>query len=682
MKRSIILVYIVLIIVLAAATLVEYSMGTAWVGEHIYYSPVFIVLWGGLAALTLYVLFMPKLWRSTASMLLHASFVVILAGALITFITGKKGYMHLRMGIPTTEFVEQDTRKVLNLPFTLMLDTFYVSYYPGTEAPSDYVSVVQVGGATDTSHYEISMNNVLDHYGYRFYQASFDEDGRGSWLSVNYDPWGTAVTYIGYLLMAISMVLVPISRRGRFRELLRHPLIKKGSAMTVALVVVSVTTAQETTPRLPVIPIEKADSLARTQVIYHDRVVPYNTLALDFVKKLTGKTSIDGLTAEQIVGSWAQYPEDWQYVPIIEIENAELRRCLSLGESGHVRLVDLVSDGHYRLREQWISCKTMVTKQTKLEKALQETDEKVALAWMLQQGTLISPLPEDGSVESLSDIRVSAELLYNRIPFNKILFMVSLTLGFLTFGLLLVRSLGNAPHKGIPMAWSWVTRAEGAALLLILLFHLTGYCLRWYIGGRIPLSNGYETMQFMALCVLVIAYVLRGRFHFVVPFGFLLSGFTLLVSYLGQMNPQITPLMPVLASPWLSTHVSFIMISYSLLAFICFNGMLGLCLSREAERLMLFSRMLLYPAVFFMGIGIFIGAVWANVSWGRYWAWDPKEVWALITFMVYGVAFHTDHISWLRRPRYFHIYMVFAFLTVLMTYFGVNYLLGGMHSYA
>ena len=169
------------------------------------------------------------------------------------------------------------------------------------------------------------------------------------------------------------------------------------------------------------------------------------------------------------------------------------------------------------------------------------------------------------------------------------------------------------------------------------------------------------------------------------PFGFLLSGFALLVSYLGQMNPQITPLMPVLVSPWLSIHVSLIMMSYALLAFIMLNGILALCYRRQSERveqLTILSRLLLYPAVFFLGAGIFLGAVWANVSWGRYWAWDPKEVWALITFLVYGAAFHSQSLPMFRKPLFFHIYMVVAFLTVLMTYFGVNYVLGGMHSYA
>ena len=174
----------------------------------------------------------------------------------------------------------------------------------------------------------------------------------------------------------------------------------------------------------------------------------------------------------------------------------------------------------------------------------------------------------------------------------------------------------------------------------------------------------------MALCILLIACLLHRRFSFILPFGFLLSGFALLVSYLGQMNPQITPLMPVLVSPWLSIHVSLIMMSYALLAFIMLNGILALCLRKKEsennvsgndavqdnriEQLTLVSRLLLYPATFFLGAGIFLGAVWANVSWGRYWAWDPKEVWALITFLVYGVAFHSQSLRNISPiPRFF-----------------------------
>lgn len=673
--------YVAMVAVLAVATLVEYSEGTAYVCKYIYHSPVFCIGWGLLVLLGgLWLLFKKRMWRRVPSFLLHLSFVVILSGAFLSFLSSKKGYVHLRMNAPMTQFVDQETRLVTDLPFSLALDTFFIKYYPGTDAPSDYVSRVSCwsSGEPVVTFAEISMNQVLDYQGYRFYQSSFDEDGKGSWLSVNYDPWGTAVTYIGYLMLGLSMIAVLFQRRGTFRKLLDHPLLK---AAGVFLLFLSVgTEGHATTKKLPVISETEADSLAMVQVIYQDRVVPFHTLARDFVKKLSGKDAFGGLPAERIVGSWMKYPEEWRYVPIIRVKSEELRRRLGLeASSPYVRLVDLLDCGHYCLRDLWHPDKQKTGKPSSLEKAILETDEKVALVMMLCQGTLARPLPTDGSVEPLSDREVKAELLYNRIPFSKILFMFNLALGFLSFGRMLAVTWWKRKTSLPSCHWN---RFWGTALWLSLLFHSSGYALRWYIAGRIPLGNGYETMQFMALCVLVLACLLRRRFPFAVPFGFLLSGFILLVSHLGQMNPQITPLVPVLVSPWLSIHVSCIMVSYALLAFVWLNGLLGFCVSREAGRLMLFSRLLLYPAVFFLGAGIFVGAVWANVSWGRYWAWDPKEVWALVTFLVYALPFHADSLSCFRNPKFFHLYMLLAFLTVLMTYFGVNHFLGGMHGYA
>lgn len=679
MKTIVWTLYIVMILVLAIATFVEYSQGTAFVSEYIYHSPAFCIGWGVMAMLTLWIAWKQRMWKRLPVFLLHLSLVMILSGALISFLTSKKGYIHLRMNIPVTQFVEQETRSLTSLPFTLALDTFFINYYPGTDAPSDYVSRItcSVLETEESKQAEISMNQVLDFHGYRFYQSSYDEDQKGSWLSVNFDPWGTSVTYLGYLMLFVSMLMVLFQRRGTFRKLLHHPLLKSG-VVCLLFGLISMDLAAST-KKLSIISKPEADSLATTQVIYHDRVVPFNTLARDFVKKLTGKERFSGLSAEEIVGSWMKHPDEWKYVPIIKVKSKELRHRLGVEASSYVRLVDILDGEHYRLRDWWEPNKQQVGKPSAWEKAILETDEKVALIGMLCQGTLFRALPTDGSVEPLSDAAIRAELLYNRIPFSKLLFMFNLTLGFLSFGWLLVQMLRKHTAQWSSNSWMYVWQT---ALFISLLFHAFGYALRWYIGGRIPLSNGYETMQFLALCVLVFAVVLRRRFAFVIPFGFLLSGFTLLVSWLGQMNPQITPLMPVLVSPWLSAHVSFIMISYALFAFISLNGCLGLLVGRESERLMLFSRLLLYPAVFFLGAGIFMGAVWANVSWGRYWAWDPKEVWALITFMVYSLPFHADTLSCFHRPRFFHLYVLLAFLTVLMTYFGVNYFLGGMHSYA
>ena len=678
MKRLILIIYVTLVVVLAVATFVEQARGTAFIGAHVYHTHWFVLLWGVLAVCTVVVCWRMRLWRRVPVLLLHGSFLVILGGALLTFVWGEQGYVHLEEGKTTDRFVVQDSRHLLPLPFSLRLDSFRIVCYPGTEAPADYVSYIHVSGnGRESQKASVSMNRIFSCGGYRFYQSSYDPDGRGSWLSVNHDPWGIGVTYAGYALLGLSMLWVLCSRGGEFRRLLRHPLLRMGGFLVLFLLLG--TTLQAAERKLPVLNLKQADSLASVQVIYHDRVVPFNTLARDFVLKLTGKPAYKGLEPEQVIGGWLLHPEVWKDEPMIRIKSAALRRRLGL-ESDFARLSDLFDGQTYRLQAYWDASDNHSGELSPLDKAIVETDEKVGLILMLQQGTLIRPLPDDGSVARLPEAKVRAELLYNRIPFSQVLFMFNLTVGLLAFAVLLYRGMRRAAADSRMLRG--LERFFTGALWAALAFQSLGYALRWYIGGRVPLSNGYETMQFLALATLLLACLFRRRFPFTLPFGFLLSGFALLVSYLGQMNPQITPLMPVLVSPWLSSHVSLIMMSYALFAFMMLNGVLALCVRREALRLMLLSRLLLYPAVFFLGAGIFLGAIWANVSWGHYWSWDPKEVWALVTFMVYAVPFHAGSLPRLRKPLFFHVYMMVAFLTVLMTYFGVNYVLGGMHSYA
>jgi len=266
-----------------------------------------------------------------------------------------------------------------------------------------------------------------------------------------------------------------------------------------------------------------------------------------------------------------------------------------------------------------------------------------------------------------SPYRVKAERLYNAVPLPTILFMLCLTMGFVCLALTLM-------HRR-----HWLPTA-----VMILAFATLTLCLalRWIISGTIPLSNGYETMLFMAWTIMLVTLSMVRRFHIMLTFGFLMSGFMLLVSHLSMMDPQIGHLMPVLNSPLLTFHVSIIMMAFALLSLTFLIGLVALFMRREREELALLSQLFLYPALTCMGFGIFIGAIWANVSWGNYWSWDPKETWALITFMVYAVAVHKKSLSFLRSPMAYHIFMVLAFLTILMTYFGVNYVLGGMHSYA
>ena len=214
--------------------------------------------------------------------------------------------------------------------------------------------------------------------------------------------------------------------------------------------------------------------------------------------------------------------------------------------------------------------------------------------------------------------------------------------------------------------------------------------LRWVINGTIPLANGYETMLLLSWLIMLVSVLTTRKLQLMTTFGLLMSGFMLLVSHLGEMDPSITPRMPVLNSPLLSIHVSIIMISYALLS-LTFISAIAYFLTCNSKResvmaanrqLTVLSQIFLYPAITTLGLGIFIGAIWANISWGSYWGWDPKETWALITFMIYAIPLHTNSFSALAKPKNYHLFMLLSFFSILMTYFGVNYILGGMHSYA
>ncbi len=699
-KILIAILYGGIIVLLGVATFIEQANGTAYAHKEIYGTLWFSLLWAALVLLaTIYyikVMFRNKAGETKSSLpkgkshsrisvhLLHASLLLIMVGAGITHFTGKEGEIHLRKGVPTNTYIEKKTKEPTDMPLQLTLREFRVEYNPGTNAPTDFISEVQchyistdkdsrprresdktlsksLSSITTDFNATISMNKILNTNGYRFYQSSFDPDKNGTILSINHDPIGILTTYIGYLLFAISMILILLSRKGEFRRLINHPSLRKTIVLLLLITCCNEGFANRT---IPTINSEKANAIARQQVMYNDRVAPFSTVAHDFIQKIYGKSNYKGLSAEQVIIGWMKRPDAWKTEKMIKIKDDNLRR--SLGIDGKYASMDELFDakGNYRLLQ--------MLQKGDVSKGARELDEKVGLIILAVNGELTTPVPK--GVQLLSDSQINVEILYNTIPFNKVLFMYNLTLGFLLFFLFIIKS--EWYKKGIFVSIS--------LMILAFIILLVSYIMRWYIAGRIPLANGFETMQFLALAIMAITIFLSRRFPFMVSFGFLLSGFILLVAHLGQMSPKITPLMPVLNSPLLSSHVSLIMMAYALLALITLNGLYAL-FSKESEtieQLTVLSRLMLYPAIFFLGTGIFLGATWANISWGRYWSWDPKEVWALITFMLYAVPLHNKSIPLLQKVRWFHLYLVLAFLAVLMTYFGVNYFLGGMHSYA
>ncbi len=696
MKTLSIAIYVVLIVVLAAATVVERLYGTTAAHQFIYSAPWFYSLWAVLAMGGVYAIFRTRMWHRPVTLLLHVSFLVILLGALLTSLFSRQQALHLRQGETSTS----------ELPFRVTLQRFQLLTYPGTDRPQDYVSHITYADGSEHGSYTISMNHIFSRDGYRLYQTSYDEDLRGTWLTVKYDPWGVSVTYTGYALLFLSMILLLLHPKGTFRKLLKESM-SKGALVLLLLFSFSVSKAQQHSYRssesvpVPVnVPVnspraitpERADTLARKQVVYNGRIAPLRTLALDFCQKVTGKRSFGGLSAQQLMLSIMLYPDDWQHVRLIKVEDETLRHSLGI-EGRYASMADFFNpDGTYRMSALYQRHKST---DDAMEKAILKVDERCALIVMLLRGELITPVPQ--GVERPSEALVTAELIYDAAPWSLILFIASFILAILS---LLPFIFKRFPFPKTQKLSSTVIVASLTRVsfplfpfpLTLSLSLATLYLLRWVIQGHIPLSNGYETMLFIALISSLFATFTSFRSHSLLSsLALIVTAFTLLVSHLSFMSPEMTPLMPVLQSPLLSIHVSVIMCAYALFALITLLSVVGLLSSHfsrfagahsELPPLRWIEGVLLYPAVFILTTGIFLGAIWANVSWGTYWSWDPKETWALITLMIYAVPLHAESMPQFRNPRFYHLYMIFAFLSVLTTYFGVNYLLGGMHSYA
>ncbi len=737
---------------MAAATFVEKFRGTEFVHASVYGSWWFVGLWAVLALLAV-AYFVGRRVRRASVVLLHLSFAVILIGALLTHVTSWQGAVRLRVGetvstyyenVPGGDVVER------KLPFELRLESFDVKYHDGTRAEADYVSrfTITDGGATQGA--EVSMNNVWKYRSVRFYQSSYDPDMRGSILALNSDPWGIPVTYAGYALLFLSLVWLLVDPKGAFRRLFKSDMMRRGVLSVMAVCAMSQAAGAANT-----LPRETADRLGRLNILYNDRVCPLQTFAVDFTKKLCGSARYGDYTPEQVLAGFIFYGDEWSAEPIIRVKNGPLRDALQLpGRCSVNTFFNQVMGGYILgpyLNEYYHG------HNDKFHKQVADIDDRLMMVMELRRGTLLRVFPftsggkttwysptenitdtlvdeahrkymqnvfsliygevlagSYGNVDKILDkmlkyqqlnggsslpsaAQVKAERLYNAIPFATILFMVNLTLGvvLLIIGLIrLIRPVKTDKPDRPDKALLRAVPVVGGALLGLSLLALTAcIALRWIVGGRVPMANGYETMLLLAWFVMVLALVAARRFRIALPFGFLMSGFFLLVSHINQMDPQITHIMPVLSSPLLSVHVSVIMMSFALLSltFICgltaiilrlVRGRNAVELDGQLDSLALLSRLLLYPALTLLGVGIFVGAIWANVSWGAYWSWDAKEVWGLITLMVYAVAAHAASVPFLRRSMGYHIFMTLAFLTLVMTYFGVNYFLGGMHSYA
>ncbi|WP_423126350.1 c-type cytochrome biogenesis protein CcsB [Gaoshiqia sp. Z1-71] len=662
------------------------------------------------------------------------------AGEPVTF---KAGNTNLRLSYGS---------EPIYLPFKLYLKDFQLERYIGSESPSSYASEIklideQEGVERDV---RIFMNNTLKYRGYRFYQSSYDVDELGTVLSVNKDFWGTFVTYLGYLLMALGMIFSLFYKHSYFQFLVRHLKELNKFKVTAALAFLLLLSGQAqgnnaAVSGIPSLDAQLVSDFSELWVHGRDgRIEPMSTLSNEILRKVSRKSSFYGKSADEVVLSMHLYPEIWRTVPMIKVDR-EVAAFLGI-QGKYAAAVDFFDmSGHYKLAEPaQAAYNKMPGMRNQKEKEFLYTDERVNICFMVFNGEFFTFFPPKNPTEAWffagskpdgypradslfvnrsfqllresllpgSDVqprqilatvasfqekfgaeilppaqKKSAELTYNKIqPFKRVFSWYLLT-GFILLTVLFVNIFRQKP------AGKLVIRMFVGLIFFGFLLHTGGLILRWYISGHAPWSNGYESMVYVAWAAMLSGFIFGRKYPLVLGTAAFLSGITLFVAHLNWMNPEITPLVPVLKSYWLIIHVAIITASYGFIGLSAFVGLLvltlyGLMKERNREnvnhyidQLTTISELSATIGLYMLTIGTFLGGVWANESWGRYWGWDPKETWALITVMIYAFVVHMRLIPSLRGRFNYNLATVIGFSSVLMTYFGVNYFLSGMHSY-
>ncbi|MDR2681000.1 MAG: cytochrome c biogenesis protein CcsA [Tannerella sp.] len=752
---------------LATATFIEKAHSSALAKVLIYYSPVFFLLQFLLVVNFLLIFIKYRFYKAGkwGLVAIHFAFIIILSGAFISYLTGIEGVLHLREGERSREIVAQTShgQQVHPLPFDVELVKFMLKRYPGSMSPSSYESELLVHVDGKVRREKVFMNNVLDVKGYRFFQASYDPDEKGSVLSVNKDTAGRNVTYTGYALLLLGCILCITAKNGRIRTLYRRLKQRETASGVFVLLLLTacpaVVTANDFTDNMSetiqylYIAPEHAKLFGSLPVqTVTGRIVPVNTFSSEILRKLHKDTGFGKMNSDQFLLSVLAYPEMWMYVPLIDVpdKNFALYFGLTQGRCAFIELFD--SNGDYKLQEKLEAAyREMPGKRTAFDKALIKFDDKINVFNQLINRQLIClfPKPDDpaqkwyapgddlsaftdddstfianvfagyitevraavksndwdkagellkmistcqyknNNVPGLTPDAIALELRYNRMDVFRWCKTGYLTLG----GVLLLFSFALIFTENRRRQLRWIIRILGIIVLIVFHFQMMGMGLRWKIGGHAPWSNSYETMVYAAWASVFAGLMFVRRSPLTFALSTLFAGVILFVSSLNWMDPQINPLVPVLKSPWLMFHVAIIMSAYGFFGVSFLIGLTNLTITGIARKnkrpsysnpireLSIINEISLNIGLILMTAGTFMGAVWANESWGRYWGWDPKETWALITVVVYAMVTHLHLLKKWNSLWLFNLCSVLAFASVLMTWFGVNYLLSGMHSY-
>lgn len=647
----------------------------------------------------------------------------------------------------------------VRLPFSIKLEDFILDRYPGSNSPSSYKSnviVIDKDAGLEKS-YSIYMNHILKYKGWRFYQSSYDQDEKGTILSVNKDFAGMVITYVGYFSLFLFIILSLLNKNSGFRTVSKRFFSSSAKKVLSVLFLLSLSFGAfaqiNNSQEKFVVDTDQADKFGRILVQdQNGRTEPLYTLSNDILRKVSRKSQINGYAPMQVfLGLYFDF-ENWQKEPLIKVSNEELRNLINIeGEyAAFTDLVDLNSNTYKIKTDLDKAYAKPANKRTKFDKELIKINERVNICYMINVGEFMKIFPVrdstykwhspqeayqfvSNSEDSLylrnivalyaqgiqkgnavgdffqanevlksiityqrnfaqyelpSDNKIRAEYFYYKSKLYDKLFPFYSTLGFILLIFLIYSVIAQKRNNNI------IIKIFTGFLILGFIFHTLGLAIRWYISGHAPMSNGYESMIFISWVTILAGFIFAKRSSFVLAATSVLGGFTLMVAHLSYMDPQITNLVPVLQSYWLTLHVSIITGSYGFLGLGAIIGLIVMILyslqtkinkahlDKTIEELTIINYKTLTIGLYLLTIGTFLGAIWANESWGRYWGWDPKETWSLITIIVYSFVIHSRMIEGFKSFFIFNSLALYSFASVLMTYFGVNYYLSGLHSYA
>jgi len=681
---------------------------------------------------------------------------------------GGKGFVNnpKKVTIKELDFYLSYGSDEVEIPFSIILNDFIAEKYPGTEnSYSSFMSKVTVESES-TFDYDIYMNNILNHKGYRFFQASFDPDEKGTILSVNKDFWGTFITYTGYLLLFFSMSGIFFIGNTRFKSLSRQ-LNKK--TLTVLFFMTALTANAQNDNYLDktkfIDSVILADSYSEEhakkfgKIIIQDsggRMKPANTFSSELLRKVSRSDNYNGLNSDQVLLSIMDNPSLWFNAPLVYLKPGQKGDTIRkvIGVSKDLKKAPLVSFfdelGNYKLAPNLEKAYLSVIP-TQIEKDFIQVDRRVNLLYSALEGKImrVFPVPEDVNnkwvsfpeidefnfsgadslyvknvlplyfqtlklsresndyiqseelLESISGFqrkfgedvipssnKINAEITYNRVDIFNRLYRYYLLSGL---GLLIVLIFQIFYDNKLNSLL-----VKGLKYIIYTLFFLNtlGLISRWYISGHAPWSDAYESMIYVAWSAVIFGIIFGRKSNFTLASATFVSSIILSIAHMNWLDPSIANLQPVLDSYWLMIHVAVIVGSYGPFTIGMILGVVALFLtilsnkknrkkmSEKLEELTIVNELSLTIGLIMLTIGNFLGGMWANESWGRYWGWDPKETWALISIIIYAAVLHLRIVPTLKGKWLFNLMSIIAFASIMMTYFGVNFYLTGLHSYA